>query len=172
MIDLLRKFKLVHLAIRRSIQMIVFKFSFFLCHQTMDFLKTLLLQLAMRLNLIIFKVERTINDIIMDGLFSQIFLMGSQQENLPISLRRTTLRAISTVLLSHFVQLNIQKVLPLNYVFQLILQDVTYENTYTSDLSFVVNCFEYIKRDIVFFFSHFSFPQCKHAIIFPNKKVI
>lgn len=54
----------------------------------MDFLKTLLLQLAMRLNLIIFKVERTINDIIMDGLFSQIFLMGSQQENLPISLKR------------------------------------------------------------------------------------
>lgn len=53
----------------------------------MDFLKTLLLQLAMRLNLIIFKVERTINDIIMDGLFSQIFLMGSQQENLPISLK-------------------------------------------------------------------------------------
>lgn len=53
----------------------------------MDFLKTLLLQLAMRLNLIIFKVERTINDIIMDGLFSQIFLMASQQENLPISLK-------------------------------------------------------------------------------------
>lgn len=73
----------------------------------MDFLKTLLLQLAMRLNLIILKVERTINDIIVDGLFSQIFLMGSQQENLPISLKRTTLRAISTVLLSHFVQLNI-----------------------------------------------------------------
>lgn len=159
MIDLLRKFKLVHLAIRRSSQMLVFKFSFFLCHQTMDFLKTLLPQLAMRLNLIIFKVERTINDRIMDGLFSQIFLMGSQQENLPISLKRTTLRAISTALLSHFVQLNIQKVLPLAelYVFQLILQDVTYENTYTSDLSFVVNCFEYIKRDIVFFFSHFFF---------------
>lgn len=52
-----------------------------------------------------FFLSRKDSDIIMDGLFSQFYLMGSQQENLQISVKRTTLRAISTVLLSHFVQL-------------------------------------------------------------------